>query len=298
MSTSNVDKEKGYLTKEEIEEIMSYRGGQEVSAFGYTFVCQGKGSLPRLPLPSQSMEEAPMFVNVLQYNRILKRREQRERLQEKLKLRPRYLHESRHKHACRRRRGPGGRFLSRDEIQQLNEQYTLELENEVKIISTDGEVVGPSSVAPKIDLEVASHKSGDSIPSSCDKSESRLQSKIKESKRSRTKANKRQKRSTSPCPSSLVVGSIDECLQGLEEEWESRESKKAASRENSTHNEPVLALPGLEKQGSDQSVWIGGFFNDGNTKDDDVAVNPMFDDFSTDFQIEPLGMEDFLLDKP
>jgi hypothetical protein len=54
----------------------------------------------------------PLFVNAKQYHRILKRREQRQRIVAKHKG---YIHESRHKHAMKRQRGPGGRFLSLDE---------------------------------------------------------------------------------------------------------------------------------------------------------------------------------------
>ncbi|KAJ3201736.1 Transcriptional activator [Entophlyctis luteolus] len=87
--------------------------------------------------------EEPMYVNAKQYNRILKRREARARLFAKFKQNqsgpsgdassngssgsgsakgaPHYAHESRHLHAMRRPRGPGGRFLTAAELAALRE---------------------------------------------------------------------------------------------------------------------------------------------------------------------------------
>jgi len=104
---------------------------------------------------AHQLKSQPTYVNAKQYDRIIKRREARRKLEEYYSKRrkqskierPRsgakrghgameseassgpdgkengasngrraYIHESRHKHAMKRPRGPGGRFLTKDEL--------------------------------------------------------------------------------------------------------------------------------------------------------------------------------------
>jgi hypothetical protein len=74
-----------------------------------------------------STTSRPTFVNAKQYRRILKRREAREKLEEYYRQRRAaaaannskkpYMHESRHRHAMKRPRGVGGRFLTKPELE-------------------------------------------------------------------------------------------------------------------------------------------------------------------------------------
>ncbi|RDA87329.1 hypothetical protein CP532_2627 [Ophiocordyceps camponoti-leonardi (nom. inval.)] len=86
---------------------------------------------PQSPeMPSGAAEESPLYVNAKQFHRILKRRVARQRLEEQLRLtskgRKPYLHESRHNHAMRRPRGPGGRFLTADEVAAMEKDAKVE----------------------------------------------------------------------------------------------------------------------------------------------------------------------------
>ena len=87
-----------------------------------------------------SLAPQPIFVNPKQYERIMKRREARARLENHRKVvaeRKPFLHKSRHEHAVKRPRGPGGRFLTKEERIAWDEEQAR-LEAAVTAAATEG----------------------------------------------------------------------------------------------------------------------------------------------------------------
>lgn len=105
----------------------------------------------QLLMPDAPRNEEPWFVNSKQYHRIIRRREARQKLSEK--ARQGYVHESRHRHAKKRLRGPSGRFLSSMELEALK-KYNRIADG---IILPRGEE-DPDPVLAKLDSELENTK--------------------------------------------------------------------------------------------------------------------------------------------
>ncbi|TKY72837.1 Nuclear transcription factor Y subunit A-3 [Spatholobus suberectus] len=111
----------------------SYPYGDPIFAYGPQAISQPQ-MLPqmlglastRVALPLDLAEDGPIYVNAKQYHGILRRRQSRAKLEAQNKLiksRKPYLHESRHRHALKRVRGSGGRFLSTKQLAQSNAEF-------------------------------------------------------------------------------------------------------------------------------------------------------------------------------
>jgi hypothetical protein len=115
---------------------------------------------PQSPeMPQNAVEESPLYVNAKQFHRILKRRVARQRLEEQLRLtskgRKPYLHESRHNHAMRRPRGPGGRFLTAEEVAAMDRDNNKGPDDNKSEGSNPGTAPNTSGTKRKTDAESA-----------------------------------------------------------------------------------------------------------------------------------------------
>ena len=106
---------------------------------------------PHVTTPEDEVDEQVIYVNPKQYNRILKRRVARAKLEARkniLEKSTSYRHHSRHKHAMKRKRGPGGRFLTKAELQALKlHDEALKRFNDIPTTQTTTSIIDlPSKV--------------------------------------------------------------------------------------------------------------------------------------------------------
>lgn len=125
----------------------------------------GVSQFQRVPIPgTEFLEEEPLYVNAKQYRRILKRRQARAKLEAEGKIpkeRPKYLHESRHRHAMNRIRGEGGRFHSgstkkRRTVYRLQQQLQLQQELEQRTMSFTTSQIDADNLGQTIIIETPS----------------------------------------------------------------------------------------------------------------------------------------------